>query len=88
MDILVNELKAKIVETLNLIDVAPDEIDPAEPLVGGELGIDSIDVLELVMMIEKDYAVKIDNKEVGAQVFASVNAMAGYISEHRPERPN
>lgn len=88
MDILVNELKAKIVETLNLIDVTPDEIDPAEPLVGGTLGIDSIDVLELVMMIEKDYAVKIDNKEVGAQVFASVNAMAGYISEHRPQRLN
>lgn len=87
MDKLLNELKAKIVEVLNLQDVAPDEIDPDEQLVGGRLGIDSIDVLEMVMMIEQDYGVVIDNKELGAQVFVSLNTMAAYIQSQAAELP-
>lgn len=87
-DRLLGELRIKIIETLNLIDVAPEDIEDDEQLVGGNLGIDSIDVLELVMMIEKDYAVKIDNKDVGAKVFASLRAMAGYIRENTPPRVN
>lgn len=87
MDKLLNELKAKIVEVLNLQDVAPDEIDPDEQLVGGRLGIDSIDVLEMVMMIEQDYGVVIDNKELGAQVFVSLNTMAAYIQSQTAELP-
>jgi acyl carrier protein len=51
--------------------------------VGGDLGIDSIDVLELVMMIEKDYGVKIENKELGVKVFASVRALATHISQNQ-----
>ena len=62
MDKLLQELSIKIVDILNLQDVKPDEIDPDEQLVGGRLGIDSIDVLEMVMMIEQDYGVIIDNK--------------------------
>ncbi|HOX99346.1 MAG TPA: phosphopantetheine-binding protein, partial [Smithella sp.] len=54
---MIRELKIKIIETLGLIDVGPDDIQDDERLVGGDLGIDSIDVLELVMMIEKDYGV-------------------------------
>ena len=65
-DGLLGELRGKIIETLNLVDVAPEDVGADEPLVGGHLGIDSIDVLELVMMIEKDYGIRIDNKEVGA----------------------
>ncbi len=76
---LINELKIKIVDTLDLIDVKPDDIDENEQLVGGDLGIDSIDVLEMVMMIEQDYGVKIDNRELGAKVFASLHTMAAYI---------
>ena len=72
MDELIKELKVKIIETLGLMDVTPDDIDESGQLVGGELGLDSIDVLELVMMIEKDYGIKIDNKELGVKVFASV----------------
>ena len=59
------------------------DIDPDAQLVGGDLGIDSIDVLELVMMVEKEYGVVIDSKELGAQVFASLSAMANYIQETR-----
>jgi len=79
MNKLLNELKVKIIDVLNLIDVRPDDISDDGQLVGGNLGIDSIDVLELVIMIEKDYGVKIDNREMGAKVFASLRSMAEYI---------
>jgi acyl carrier protein len=83
MDNLKQELKEKIISTLGLLDVAPEDIDEEGALVGGDLGLDSIDVLELVMMIEKDYGVKIDNKELGVKVFASLNALADYILGNR-----
>ena len=85
---LLNELKVKIVQTLNLEDVLPDEIDEDDQLVGGELGIDSIDVLELVMMIEKDYLIKIDNNELGEEVFSTLKALAEYVYENSPEIPH
>jgi acyl carrier protein len=83
MDELIKELKVKIIETLGLMDVTPDDIDESGQLVGGDLGLDSIDVLELVMMIEKDYGIKIDNKELGVKVFASVKALAEHIQTNR-----
>ncbi len=82
----ISELKVKIIETLGLLDVAPEDIKDDEPLVGGDTGIDSIDVLELVMMIEKDYGVKIENREVGVKVFASLRALAAYIDANRREK--
>jgi len=88
MDKLIKDLQIKIVEVLNLIDVQPDEIKADEQLVGGNLGIDSIDVLEMVIMIEKDYGVKIDNRELGVKVFATLKTMAEYIHEKSPELPN
>jgi acyl carrier protein len=88
MDALVSELKVKVVDTLNLPDVTPADIDETEQLVGGKLGIDSIDVLELVMMVEKEYAVKIDSKELGAKVFANLQSLADYISRNAAERLN
>lgn len=84
MEPLLNELRMKIVDILDLVDVRPEEIDPDARLVGGELGIDSIDVLEMVMMVEKDYGVRIDNREVGVQVFATLRALAEHIRQHRP----
>ena len=88
MEKLLNELKFKIVDILNLQDVNPDNIDPDEQLVGGRLGIDSIDVLEMVMMIEQDYGIIIDNKELGAKVFVSLNTLAQYIHNHLSEPAN
>ncbi len=85
---LIEDLKVKIIAVLNLQEVQPADIDPDEQLVGGRLGIDSIDVLELVIMLEKDYGITIDNKEVGAQVFASLNTMAQYITDNSSEFPN
>lgn len=85
---LINELRVKIIDTLNLEDIVPDDIGEDDQLIGGELGLDSIDVLELVMMIEKDYSVRIDNKELGAKVFASLRALAEYIQEKSPGLSN
>jgi len=86
LDELIAELKVKIIKTLGLMDVKPADIKDEARLVGGDTGIDSIDVLELVMMIEKDYGVKIESKELGAKVFASVRALAAYISENRKQK--
>jgi acyl carrier protein len=88
MEKLIKELQVKIVEVLNLIDAQPEDIGADEQLVGGKLGIDSIDVLEMVIMIEKDYGVKIDNRELGVKVFATLGTLADYIHKSSPELPN
>jgi len=85
MDPLIKTLGIKIVALLNLQEVTADQIDPDEQLVGGRLCIDSIDVLEMVMMVEKDYGLTIDNKDLGARVFASLRALATYIVQNTPE---
>ena len=85
---LIDELRVKIIDTLNLEDIVPDDIGEDDQLIGGELGLDSIDVLELVMMIEKDYSVRIDNKELGTKVFANLRTLAEYIQEESPGLSN
>lgn len=82
MEAFIEELKQKIIEALELRDIRPEDISTDGVLIGSELGLDSIDVLELVMMIEKDYGVKIENREVGVQVFSSVRSLALYVDEH------
>jgi acyl carrier protein len=86
LDGMIAELKEKIIATLCLMDVKPEDIVADAPLVGGDLGIDSIDVLELVMMMEKDYGIKIENKELGAKVFASVRALAAFVLEKKRKK--
>lgn len=81
---LLDELKAKLVEALELPDVTPEEIGDDEPLFDDGLGLDSIDVLELAVMIEKEYGLKIDNQEVGQEVFVTIRTMADYIEKNRP----
>jgi len=88
MEKLIKELQVKIVDVLNLIDVQPDDIKVDNQLVGGDLGLDSIDVLEMVIMIEKDYGVKIDNRELGVKVFSTLGTLAEYIYKSSPELPN
>lgn len=82
MQQLIAELKIKLIDILNLQDVTPDTFDENAQLVGGELGIDSIDVLEMVVMVEKDYGIVINNQEVGEKVFSSLTSLAAYITEH------
>ena len=81
MSQLLQELKAKIVATLNLSSVDPESIEDDAPLIGSGLGLDSIDILELVVMVERDYGVKIENREVGRKAFTSVRSLSDFVQE-------
>ena len=83
MEELVNPLKSQIIEALNLEGMAPEEIDTDAPLFGDGLGLDSIDALELIMLMEKQYGIKLANPAEGKAIFKSVASMADYISKNR-----
>jgi len=83
MDKLIEELKVEIIEALNLEDMEPDDIDINEPLFGDGLGLDSIDALELIVLLEKNYGIKIEDPKKGKDIFASVKTMAAYITAHQ-----
>lgn len=72
-------LKKEIIEELNLQDIKPEDIKDDAPLFGDGLGLDSIDALELVVLIEKYHAVRITDETVGIKVLASINTMAEFI---------
>ena len=84
MKTLTAELKVKIIDILNLQDLSPENFDENDRLVGGALGIDSIDVLEMVVMVERDYGVVINSQEVGEKIFSSLASLAEYIKENTP----
>jgi acyl carrier protein len=78
------ELKALLVNELNLEDISPDDIDEAAPLFRDGLGLDSIDALELSVIIDRQYGIKIKAEdERNAEIFSSLNALAAFISENR-----
>ena len=85
MEKLIEELKLKIIDLLNLIDVRPEDVGADDILIGGPLGLDSIDILEMVIMLDRDYGIKINNRELGMKVFASLRAMAAFVQENSPE---
>ena len=76
------ELKKKMIEVLNLEDMQPDDIDDDAPLFGEGLGLDSIDALELIVMMERGYGIKIKDPAEGKEIFKSVNTMVDYIRKH------
>ena len=86
MDALVSDLKKQIIEQLNLEDVNPDDISPDDPLFGGGLGLDSIDALELIVLLEKKYGLKIDSPEDGKKIFTSLQSIADFITEGRNKK--
>jgi acyl carrier protein len=83
MAISTTELKANIIESLNLQDITPDKIDDEAPLFGAGLGLDSIDALELVVMLEKHYGIIIKDIEEGRPAFRSVRTLANFIDARR-----
>jgi acyl carrier protein len=83
---LVDELKVKIVNTLGLLDVTPEEIADDAPFFQGGLGLDSVDILELVVLVETEYGVKIDTRELGEKVFVNLGTLAQFIEENRASR--
>lgn len=80
---LVQELKEEIIEVLNLEEMKPEDIDASAPLFGEGLGLDSIDALELIVLMEKDYGIKLKNASEGKEIFKSIEIMADYISKNR-----
>lgn len=83
MDALILELKKEIIEVLNLEEIKPEDIDENAPLFGEGLGLDSIDALELIVLMEKNYGIKLNNASEGRDIFKSVKVMAEYINKHR-----
>ncbi|ODS80527.1 MAG: acyl carrier protein [Cytophagaceae bacterium SCN 52-12] len=78
-------LKKQIVQYLNLLDIKPEDIRDDEPLFGGDLGLDSIDSLELVVLLEREYGIKINNPAEGRKILVDVNRMAEFITGHQKQ---
>ena len=85
MQVSTHELKSKIIEQLKLQDITPEQIDDDAPLFGTGLGLDSIDALELVVLLEKDYGIVIKDIEEGRPAFRSVKTLAEFIAAKRPQ---
>ncbi len=83
MENLKLELKAKIIENLNLEDIEVSDIKNTDALFGDGLGLDSIDALELIVMLDKDYGIKLSDPKQGKVIFESIDTMAAYISENK-----
>ncbi len=83
MEEMILKLKQEIIEVLNLEDITPADIDNDAPLFGEGLGLDSIDALELIVLIEKNYGIKLQDPAQGKEIFKSINVMAEYIQQNR-----
>lgn len=83
MEELIQELKSQIIEVLNLEDFKPEDIDNDAPLFGEGLGLDSIDALELIVMMEKNYGIKIKDPSAGKEIFKSISTMAEFVEKNR-----
>jgi acyl carrier protein len=83
MDELIIKLKQEIIEVLNLEDVKPEDIEDNAPLFGEGIGLDSIDALELIVLMEKNYGIKLKDPAQGKELFKSVRILAEYIQANR-----
>ena len=83
MEELILQLKKAIIEVLNLEEVKPEDIDNDASLFGEGLGLDSIDALELIVLIEKNYGIKLKDPAQGKEIFKSISVMADYIAKNR-----
>jgi acyl carrier protein len=83
MEKLIFELKEKIIDALNLEEMTPDDIDADEPLFGEGLSLDSIDALELIVLLERNYGVKLANPAEGKAIFKNIRTIAEFVSTHR-----
>lgn len=83
---LMDELKLKIITTFHLDHLTPAQIDAETPLFGPAIGLDSIDALELAVMLERDYGIKLTDITLGRKVFESVKTLAEFINQERGPR--
>ena len=80
---LKEQLKKQIIEFLNLISVKPEDIKDEDPLFGEGLGLDSIDSIELIVLLGREYCIDIKDPKEGRKILTNINTMAAYIEEHR-----
>lgn len=84
MEELIDKLKKELIQELNLEEITPEDIDTDTPLFGDAgLGLDSIDALEIILILERNYGIKIKNPAEGKQIFYSIRTLADYISENQ-----
>ena len=83
MEELILELKEQLIDVLNLEEMTPEDIDTDAPLFGDGLGLDSIDALEIIVLMEKKYGIKLANAAEGKAIFTSVRSIAEYVSKNR-----
>lgn len=83
MEELTKELKEEIIEALNLEEMTPEDIDENDALFGDGLGLDSIDALELIVVLDKKYGIKLANPAEGKAIFKSIATIADYVSKNR-----
>lgn len=83
MELLIEELKLKIIDRLNLLEIDPKDISADDALFNDGLGLDSIDALELVVIFEKDYGIKVTEIESLGPHFASLTTLAKFVNENR-----
>ena len=84
MEQLIDTLKSQIITTLNLEDMSMDDIDTDAPLFGEDgLGLDSIDILELIVLLERNYVIRLANPAEGKEVFKSIRTLAQYVEKNR-----
>ena len=83
MNTLIYRVKEEIIDVLNLEDMQPVDIDENAPLFGEGLGLDSIDALELIVLMEKNYGIKLQDPNQGREIFRSIKVMAEYIAANR-----
>ena len=87
-DPLIARLKSLIVETLRLDDIRPEDIPDDEPLFGSSrFGLDSVDALELVVRLEREFGIKISSSETSRKALSSVAGLAAYIRAHQKDQP-
>jgi acyl carrier protein len=86
MDKIVYKLKENIIEYLELEDIVPEDINNEDPLFVEGLGLDSVDALQLVVMLEEVFNVKINNPEKAKDILYSVNSIAKYIMENQDKK--
>ncbi|MEE6187321.1 Acyl carrier protein [Mycovorax composti] len=85
---LIQQLKEQIIKQLNLVDKKPEDIGDDDPLFVEGLGLDSIDALELIVLLQQEYNIKLNNAEEGQSIFRSVSTMADYILERQAGSAN
>ena len=80
---LKQQLKEQIIQFLNLTSVKPEDIKDDEPLFGEGLGLDSIDSIELIVLLNREYGIVIEDPKEGRKILVDLNTMADYIEKHR-----